>query len=95
MRFLLIALTLTACSCSADPIMPDAQARLQLIAADYVKARMEEEDHCPPAPKCGEVRRAGYDAEAAYVIADRERTAKAIAEARVQIGKYKTAADLL
>ena len=93
MRFLLIALTLTACSCSADPIMPDAQRQIDAIKADYVAAFFAEEAYearpiCPATVACANpaladrAMRANYNAAALIVTADEERTAVAMAKAK-------------
>ncbi len=87
-RVLLLTLALTTGGCITAPIVPDAQLQLQVIAAEYIKARMLEQEHCPPAPQCEQVRRAGYDAESAYVTANGERTAQTINDARTKIAAY-------
>ena len=82
MRILLLALVLTACSCSSEQIAPDAAQQMANLANAYGAARSVELDHCPGAPKCDDVRRLGYQAESSYVTANGERTRKAIGTAR-------------
>jgi hypothetical protein len=95
MRYLLAALVLTACSCSTAPIAPDAAQQMETIADTYGKARSLELDHCPKAPKCIEVRTAGYRAESAYVRASGERTRASIETARKAVLEFSDAAMVL
>lgn len=92
-RILALAFTLTACA--GEQIAPDAQMQLQAIAADYVNARLLEEEFCQQSPKCEAVRTAGYQAEGAYVTAQGQRTASAINDARAKVGAYSKAAGEL
>lgn len=89
-RFALLIL-LTACT--SEPLVPDAQAQLSRIKSDYFAAALVEQAYmdrapCPAKPVCADdntvtdVRRSDYDASAAIVTADAERTAQALAEAR-------------
>ncbi len=92
MRILLLALTLTACSCSSEQIAPDAQQRLANIASAYSVAHAVELSHCSvPSKPCEEVRRAGYVAEGAYVTADSQRTSQAIATAMEAVLAFSAA----
>lgn len=100
---LLLVLTLGACSCATDPV-PGAQAVLNYIKSDYSAALRVEQAYadrpdCEEANpvlivECAQpvlvrnARRAGYDAEAAIVKADAERTQKALETARQQVDAY-------
>lgn len=99
---LLLVLTLGACSCATDPT-PGAQAVLNYIKSDYRAAHEAEKAYsarpdCEPGTlmivECAQpalvhdARRAGYDAEAAIVKADAERTQKALETARQQVDAY-------
>jgi hypothetical protein len=95
MRILLLALVLTACSCSSEQIVPDAAQQMATIANAYGAARAVEIDRCPGNPGCDELRRVGYRAEAAYTHASGERTRKAIADARQAVLAFSDAAKEL
>lgn len=92
MRIILVALALTACSCSSEQIAPGATQQMADIANAYGAARAVELDHCPGAPKCDDVRRLGYKAESSYVTASGKRTRKAIATAREAVIAFSDAA---
>jgi hypothetical protein len=93
MRILLLALALTACSCSSEQIAPDSAQQMADIANAYGAARAVEIDHCPYGhPSCPNVRALGYRAESAYVHASGERTRKAIATAREAVLAFSNAA---
>jgi hypothetical protein len=79
---------LVACSCSTEPIAPDAGKQLEQIATDYRTAHAVEGIYCPAKPACGDVRRAGYDAEAAYTTANTQRTSVALLKARDNVSTY-------
>jgi hypothetical protein len=96
MRIILLALVLTACSCSSEQIAPDAQGQMASLASAYALARSVEAVHCQAMPPvCYQVRRMGYQAEAAYTTANGERTKSAIYEARLKMIAYSTAAQEL
>lgn len=91
-RYLLAALMLSACSCSTAPIAPDAQRQLEAIEASYSGAHAAVVAYgalpaCPWTQPCADTlkaddaRRADYNASAAIVTADQERTAEAMANA--------------
>lgn len=100
---LLLVLAIGACSCATEPV-PGAQAVLNYIKSDYRAALRIEQAYsdrpdCEEAnpvliAECAQpalvrnARRAGYDAEAAIVKADSERTQKALEAARQQVDAY-------
>ncbi len=92
-RILLLALALTACGCTTAPIASNAQRDLDSIKSSYALAFKVESAYgalpaCPWAPPCADkakawlVKRAEYEADAAIVTADSERTSETIAVAR-------------
>ena len=81
-------IALVACSCSTAPIAPDAQAQLEAIAHDYRTAHSIEGIYCPAKPACGDVRRAGYDAESSYITANSQRTRPSLLTARADVSTY-------
>lgn len=100
---LLLALAIGACSCATEPV-PHAQAAVVMLQADYRAAKATEDRYSArpdceePDPllivECAQpklvlaARRAGYDAEAALVTADSERTQKALDTARQKVDAY-------
>ena len=92
MRILLLALALTACSCSSEQIAPDAAQQMADIANAYGAARAVELDHCPGSATCDQVRRLGYVAERFYTVASGERTRSAIGDARKAVLAFSDAA---
>lgn len=72
-RAFILALSIVACSCSTAPIAPDAQAQISAIKDRYVAALKAAHGLCTPA--C-------YNASAAIVTADTERTQASIDKAR-------------
>lgn len=75
-RILAFAIVLTACSCAQQQIVPDAQQQIVAIKARYNAALATAHGIC--SPSC-------YDASAAIVTADSERTADAIKHARIAV----------
>lgn len=95
-RYVAIALVLTACSCAQQPIAPDAQSQLTHIRTTLDLAHDVERTHCAVDSKpCDDVRRAGYDAEAAFVTASGNRSTTAIYDARLAAIYYATMAKEL
>jgi hypothetical protein len=86
---------LSACSCAQPPIAPDSTKQLEEVAAVYAVVNAFEHAHCPAQPACGDVRRAGYRAEAAYETAWGERTQPTIVAAQSAVTLYAKAVDEL
>lgn len=107
LRRAVVILAIALAACNSTPIVPDAQSQLADLGARYSVAHAIELANCNPPrvgaicgddcrpvtnePLCESVRRAGYDAEAAYVTANAERTAPTLAAARGYVEGYRRA----
>jgi hypothetical protein len=97
-RILFVAFLLVGCGCAQQPIAPESQAQVSVLASTYALAHKIEMKHCQmeKLPQtCIAVRKMGYEAEATFTTANSERTQQAIVEAQRKMMAYATAAQEL